>query len=33
MKWVDEEIEGEIDAKQFGGISNISACRNGSLMI
>ncbi|KAK2187075.1 hypothetical protein NP493_178g03006 [Ridgeia piscesae] len=24
MKWVDETIEGEIDAKQFGGISGTS---------
>ena len=24
MKWVDERIEGEIDAKQFGGISGTS---------
>ena len=24
MKWVDETTEGEIDAKQFGGISGTS---------
>ena len=24
MKWVDETIEGEIDGKQFGGISGTS---------
>ena len=24
MKWVDETIEGEIDAKQFGGIAGTS---------
>ena len=24
MKWVDETIEGETDAKQFGGISGTS---------
>ena len=24
MKWVDETIEGEIDAKQFGGITGMS---------
>ncbi len=24
MKWVDDTIEGEIDAKQFGGISGTS---------
>ena len=37
MKWVDETIEGEIDGKQFGGISgtfhNRRSCRSGSYVI